>query len=129
MDTEAFSVHIVGSETGQTWAGEFKTKKFLSHRLKLRRDAIIRELLGEMNPHLSVKVELAAKLADCQVSLVEAPAWWTASNNGLDLIDDNVLDIVQGHVTRVQREAVEAVRKAAAEAAKGLKEEAKKDPA
>lgn len=129
MDTEAFTIHVVGSETGKTWAGTFKTKKFLSYRLKLRRDAIIRELLGETNPQLSVRIDLAAKIADCQVSLVEFPDFWKESGFGLDLEDENLLDTIQGHVTRVQREAVEAVKKAAAAAAPQLKEDAKKDPA
>lgn len=129
MDTETFSIHLTGSETGKTWAGTFKTKKFLTHRQKLRRDAIIRELLGETNPHLSVKIDLAAKIADCQVSLIEFPDFWKDSGFGLDLEDDNLLDVIQGHVTRVQREAVEAVKKKAEEATKGLKEEAAKPSA
>ncbi len=129
METEPFSIHVVGSETGKTWAGDFKTRKFLSHRLKLRRDAIIRELLGETNPQLSLQIDRAAKLADCQVSLVEFPDFWKDNGFGLDFDDDNLLDTIQGHVTRIQKSAVEAVRKAASDAIEKLKEEAKKDPA
>lgn len=127
-DTETFSIHVVGSETGKTWSGEFKTRKFLSHRLKLDRDAKIRNYLGDTNPGLSMQIELAAKLADCQVSLTVFPDWWKDAGFGLDLADANLLDTIQGHVTRVQREAVEAVRKRAADAAEKLKEELKKEP-
>lgn len=128
VDTESFSIHVVGNETGKTWAGEFKTRKYLSHRLKLQRDAIIRQLLGETNPQLSLQIERAAKLADCQVSLVESPEFWKESANGLDLIDDNLLDTIQSHVARIQRETVAAVQKKAQEATELLKEELKKEP-
>lgn len=124
-DTQTFSIHVIGSETGRTYTGEFTARKFLSHRLKLERDRRIRELLGEVNPHVSMQQSLAAHLADCQVSLVSGPPFWESSNFGLDLMDDNVLAEVQGHVYRIQKESIEAVRKKAAEAAGKLKEEVK----
>jgi hypothetical protein len=126
VDTEAFSIHLIGSETGKTWVGDFKTRKFLSHRLKLERDRIIRQLLGETNPQLSLQIERAAKLADCQVSLVEFPDFWKEAGFGLDLVDDNLLDAIQAHVTRIQKETVEAVQKKAAEAKAALKEDLNK---
>ena len=127
-DTESFSIHVVGSETGKTWAGEFKTRKYLSHRLKIQRDVIIRQLLGETNPQLSLQIERSAKLADCQVALSAFPDFWKDNGFGLDLVDDNLLDTIQEHVTRIQRETVESVRKKAQEATDRLKEELKKEP-
>jgi hypothetical protein len=128
VETEKFSIHLVGDCTGKTWVGDFTTRKYLSHRLKMQRDSIIRQLLGETNPQLSLQIDRAAKLADCQVALVESPDFWKSSDFGLDLVDDNLLDVIQSHVSRIQRETVEGVRKKAAEAVEKIKEDLKKEP-
>lgn len=126
-NTETFTIHVIGSQTGNTYTGDFKVRKFLSHRLKLQRDLRIRQLLGEINPHVSMQQNLAGRLADCEVSIVEGPPFWDASNGGLDLLDDNVLEEVQNHVYRIQKESIEAVQKKAKEAADKLKAEVKGD--
>ena len=125
MDTKTFSIHEVGTNTGKTWAGEFSARRFLSSRLQLERDRVLRSLLGDQ-PQFSLQIDRAQKLADVHVGIVTSPEFWKESAGGLDLVDDNILDLVHEHVVGIQKDARDAVLKKAADAKEALKANLKK---
>lgn len=127
MDNEvSFSIHVIGNRTGQTWTGEFKVQKFLSHRAMLQKDQLLRKYLSGENPQITAQLELAAALSTCQSSLTKAPDWWNNSDSGLDLVDTNVLTEVYSQIVRVQDEAEKAVKAKAEAAAQELSSKATK---
>lgn len=122
FDPESFTIHEIGETTQKTWAGTFKARKFLTRRQVLERDRILRSLLGD-NPQYSLQIDLAGKIADCQVALVEAEEFWKASAGGLELLDQNVVDVVHEQVMRIQNDARQAVAQQAEASRKALKED------
>ena len=124
-DTTTFSIHIIGDTTGKTWAGEFKSRRFLSSRQQLERDRVLRSLLGS-DPQFSLQIDRAAKLADLHVGVTESPEFWKESAGGLDLVDDNLLEAVHEHVMAGQKEARDALLKKKEAAKEALKEDLKK---
>lgn len=124
-NTEAFSVHLIGDVTGETWTGGFTTKIWLSHRELLRIDQIRRQLLGETPSSPSVRAaDTADMLSELQVRLVEAPAFWKDAGNGLDLVDDNLLQEVWAKVQQAVARRVEARTKQARAVQERLRAEA-----
>jgi hypothetical protein len=116
-NTEKFTISLDGDKTGLKWHGEFESKILLSHRDELVRDARRRELLGT-NAQFATDRALnqAEVLAELAVRLVKAPQFWTESNGGLDLIDDNIVGAVYKKCMDIHDAALAAV-KARAEAA------------
>jgi hypothetical protein len=123
-DTKTFSIHVIGETTGKTWAGEFEARLFLSQRLKLERDRVLRSLLGT-DPQFSLEIDRAAKIADCHVGIVKGPEFWTASTDGLDFVDDKLLEAIHDGMQLAQKEARAAITKAAEDAKKALTAELK----
>lgn len=91
-ETETFQFSAVGEASKTTWAGEFAVKTKLSWRDQLQMDKARRELLGPDAQGASPDaVAQAVILSELGVRIVKSPVWWTESNRGLDLVDDNVL--------------------------------------
>lgn len=124
LNTVEFTISVIGDTTGETLRGTFRAKKRLTHLDRLRRDQVRRELLGQISPESasSEAQSLAIGLADLRVRLVEMPSWWTDSDNGLKLEDENVLVKVYESAQKVEKEAREAIQKAAEAATAELKE-------
>ena len=100
--TESFKIHITGNKTKSTWTGEFTARKYLTHRQMLEKDRLYREFLGPVSPDMSRQQGRADALATLAVSLVKFPPFWKDSNNGLDLVDDNVLGELWDKVFAIQ---------------------------
>jgi hypothetical protein len=121
---QAFTISVVGDITGETFRGDFRAYKFLTHRQQLMLDQRRREILGTLPDGASVRaVNQATIFAQVQVRLSDAPKWWIESGNGIDLVDDNVVLAVFDNVMKVEQEALEAVKKKAEDAKESLKEE------
>lgn len=101
-ETEVFTLSVVGDSSKVTWAGEFSVKTKLSWRDQLQMDKARRELLGADAQAASPDaVAQAVILAELGVRIVKSPSWWTESNRGLDLVDDNVLTEIYQKVRTV----------------------------
>lgn len=131
LNLTTFDINIIGDSTGEQWVGSFEMKLRLSHREKLLKDKIRRDLIGTND---GVASDLAVTTAEVfsllAVSLTDkAPTWWKEKGNGLDLEDDNVVASVYEVVVKKQREIRDALEKKAEAAKAALKEQAAKDAA
>jgi hypothetical protein len=123
---DSFTVSIKGETSGENFAGKFTVKTKLSHGNQLMQDQIRRQLLGPQ-PVGVVPGDRATNtseiLSQLQVRIVSAPSWWTNSDNGLNLDDDNIIVEVFTKATAVEVEYKESIKTAAEEAKKKLAEE------
>jgi hypothetical protein len=122
---QSFTVSVVGDVSGETFRGEFRAVKFLTHRQQLLLDQKRRELLGANPDSANVRAKNQAEIfAQLFVRLTEAPRWWTESGSGLDLVDDNVMVEVFQATMKVEEETVAEMRKRAEAAKELLKKDA-----
>jgi hypothetical protein len=121
---QAFTISVVGEVSGETFRGEFRAFKFLTHRQQLLLDQKRRELLGANAEFSSARARNQAEIfSQLFVRLSEAPKWWIESGNGMDLVDDNIMVEVFNAVMKVEEEAVNVVKKKADEAKEALKKD------
>ena len=118
----SFSINIEGESTGERYVGSFKCKVRLSMRDNIVKDNIRRQLLSN-NPTEAdgLAADLATAAGELAVRILDAPPWWKASDNGLDLEDTSVLVEVFNQARRLEREAREKLEKKAEEAQPELK--------
>lgn len=125
-NSESFSINVVGETSGEKFAGVFKTKLRLSHSAQLHQDEIRRSLLGKNPESASPRAQNAAEIFSLvQVHLIDAPKWWAAQGEGLELEDDNVIGAVYEGIVAAKVAALK-VKTAATEAAKAELEKAAK---
>ena len=107
INTQAFSISVVGEVTSETFKGNFSSKKRLSHMDRLRADQFRREYLGPTSRGDAGQVAstIAVALSDLRVRLVDMPKWWIESNYGADLEDWNVLMAVWESAVKVESDA------------------------
>jgi hypothetical protein len=124
INDQAFTVSVVGETSGETFRGEFRAVKFLTHRQQLLLDQKRRELLGTNPDSANVRAQNQAEIfSQLFVRLSNAPKWWMESGQGLDLVDDNVMvEVFQGAM-QVEKQAIEEMKKRAEEARERLKKE------
>lgn len=121
---QAFTISVVGEVSGETFRGEFRALKFLTHRQQLLLDQKRRELLGGNAEFSSQRARNQAEIfSQLFVRLSEAPKWWLESGNGMDLVDDNIMVEVFNAAMKVEEEAVASVKKKAEEAKEALKKD------
>lgn len=126
-ETTKFTISVIGDRTGEKWFGEFTCLRRLSHRSELNKDRIIRDLLGGDPRNASERALSQAEiLAECQVSLIDAPSWWREAGNGLDLVDDSVIQAVYENIMKIKIEAIKEIQDKGKEAEDKLKELAEK---
>lgn len=114
---KTFVVRVTGENTGELFQGTFTVKTRLSHRDHLNRDNLRRQLLGERPEHASERAITSSEIfSQCSVRIVEAPSWWTGSDNGLGMSDDNVPIEVYTEAVKAEADAIEEVKKAAEKA-------------
>jgi len=116
-----FELNCTGVASGERYVGKFKTKLRLSHRDMLRKDASRRELLtnatGNPEPGVAAIAEL---LSTIWVHLIEEPKWFTDSNRGLDLLDEEPIIEIFQHIMRLKNESSESSKKEAEQAKEQL---------
>ncbi len=123
---KSFTVSVEGDVTGEKWYGSFKAKTLLTHRDNLRIDQLRRDLLGGLSDGPApgrTAIETSIAMAEMGVRITDAPEWWRASNNGLDLADNNVVQAVYNECMKAEKENLDELRKKA----EGLKAELKKE--
>jgi hypothetical protein len=121
---QAFTISVVGEVSGETFRGEFRALKFLTHRQQLMLDQKRRELLGGNAEFSSQRARNQAEIfSQLFVRLSEAPKWWVESGNGMDLVDDNIMVEVFNAAMKVEEEAVSSVKKKAEDAKEALKKD------
>jgi hypothetical protein len=124
INDQAFTVSVVGETSGETFRGEFRAVKFLTHRQQLLLDQKRRELLGTSPDQAGVRAKNQAEIfAQLFVRLSSAPKWWLESGQGMDLVDDNVMVEVFQSAVKVEEEAVAEMKKRAEAAKEQLKRE------
>lgn len=118
-----FSISVVGDVSGETFKGDFRATKFLSHKQQLVLDRKRRELLGENSKDATARANNQAEIfSQLAVRLTKAPAWWVESDNGMELVDDNVAVEVYNAALKVEVDAITAVKKTAEENRTELKQ-------
>lgn len=89
---ESFHVNVVGELSGESYMGKFTVRTRMSFKDALTRDSVRRNLLGASPETASVRANSVADVfSELAVRVVEAPSWWTNSDNGIELVDDNVV--------------------------------------
>jgi hypothetical protein len=120
---EKFSINVLGKETNERYIGEFTVRVKLSQGLKMARSRMIRQNLGEFANFATDDDRLRAiALADCAVSITKSPEWWRHSNDGVEMVDDNVIDEIWAGVAKAQGRYKEETDKSAKEDVKIIKE-------
>ena len=112
MDTTAvFQFNVVGDTTGNPYTGKFKVKTVLSRRDSFLADERRRILIGANANSVSPSVGAEAfMLGQLFVRIVDAPAWWTQSDAGLDIEDGNVITDLFSAVVKAEEERVTALK-------------------
>ncbi len=119
----SFTISVSGDASGELYRGLFKVKTLMSHRDHLDRDRLRREYLGPGATQDNVSpraLSTAEAFSQLQVRILEAPSWWTTSNNGLSLADDNVVGEIYEAALKAEADRVAEVQKKAEEAKLGL---------
>lgn len=94
-DPKSFSVDVEGKFTKTKYMGVFKVRPLLSHRDKLRREEIRRQLVGTFSEGASEDAfRIATVFSKIWAHLVEAPSWWKDAGNGIDLLDEEPVEAV-----------------------------------
>lgn len=113
--TTSFTVNITGESTGRVYTGKFLVKTVLSRRDSFIADERRRMLLGSNPQSAAPNIQGEAYMfGQLSVRILEAPKFWTDSDNGLDLEDVNVI----GEIFKIAMEKED-------EYSKSLKEQAK----
>jgi len=123
MSNEATFTMDITAASGERYAGTFRVLKRLTRQQALRLDALRRELLGP-NPFGATEEVLLSSLylATCSIHVLDAPKWYTNSNRGLDLLDEEPIKFIYEKIMALQEEDRKALEEKAKEAAKELKE-------
>ncbi len=131
INTQSFSISVVGEVTGETWKGNFAAKKRLSLMDRLRGDQFRRDYLGanvqvDANGNFlnvnQIAVTIANALSDLRVRLTEMPKWWIEANYGADLEDWKVVLMVWESANKVEADAMAALTASGNTAAEKLAE-------
>ena len=93
--TKIFSINEVGQRSGRVYDGKFTVKTLLNRRENFIADERRRFIVGSNSqgvaPSLSGEAYILGQLS---VRIVESPKWWTESDNGLDLPDENIIGTI-----------------------------------
>lgn len=126
-DPKSFSVDVEGSTTKRRYNGVFKVRPLLSHRQKLQKDEMKRQLLGMLPDGASNDAfKTAVIFSTIWAHLVEAPGWWKDASNGIDLLDEEPIEAVIDKIVAFEEEVKGQLIKDGEKAKEGLTEIAKK---
>jgi hypothetical protein len=128
IPTREFSISTKGEVTGEDFRGVFKAKVRLNYSDRLKRDQMIRDLLGgaKLEDAGADGKNIAFVFSKLAVHLVDAPSWWKDARNGLDLEDEAPVTAVYEGILKLEEAAAAELKAKGEEAAKALAEQAKK---
>jgi hypothetical protein len=122
IKAQEFTIKVKGEITGEEYFGKFKALPILPHGLQMEQDKLRRQYLGERpeysTPRARNQAEVFAQLHTC---IVDAPKWWTESQDGMALFDDSVAKAVVEGLNKMQNEFVTKLKKDEADAKADLK--------
>lgn len=123
IKAESYTVKATGELTGEEYFGVFKFRPILPHSLQLEKDRIRRELLGDTSRSPATKraENQSEVFSELVVHIVDAPKFWTESQGGLNLYDDNVVKAVHDGLNKVQNDFVVELKKKKEQAEKDLR--------
>jgi hypothetical protein len=125
---KTFNINMEGETTKEKFVGSFTCKLRLSHRDSITKDNLRRTLLnGAPDTAGGRAASLAFLSSELAVRIVKSPNWYSGSDNGLDLEDDNVLAKIYELCTKAEKEAFEALHGKAEEAIPVIKAEIKEE--
>ena len=109
-----FFFNAVGEYTQQKFEGEF-TVLCVPTMLQRRSIEIERgRITGDMSNPTSNLFSLAIMLGNLRIRILKSPGWWTDSNGGSTLRDDNVVLALFEQVMQQEEDWRDEVRKKAA---------------
>lgn len=115
----SFTIDVVGETTGLSYKGEFVAKCVLNmagrHAMELEKTRLMADYA---NPSPGL-MGIAISLATVKSKLVKGPEWWTSSNGGADIIDENVIFVLFDECVKIENEWKNSLKKKAEEAQKG----------
>jgi len=114
-----FSIDVVGETTGIQYKGEFVAKCVLNmagkHAMELEKTRLMADYA---NPSPGL-MGIAISLATVRAKVLKGPEWWTSSNNGADIIDENVIFAIFDECIKIETDWKAVLKKRAEEAQKG----------
>jgi hypothetical protein len=129
METTAtFTINTVGENTGRVYTGKFLVKTVISRRDYFTADERRRMILGANAQAATPTVQGEAYLfGQLYVRILEAPKFWTDSDNGLDLEDTNVIAEVFELTMQKEQERSQSLKEEADKAVKTLAKKVSKN--
>jgi hypothetical protein len=115
---KSFDINSVGETTGLEYKGAFTVKCALSisekHKLELERTRLTADYA---NPTAGL-AGIAIAMSNLSVRIVEGPAWWKNSNNGSDILDEEIVFELYEKCREAEQAWKESLKKQGEEAAK-----------
>lgn len=123
INTDTFTISVIGETSQEKWYGSFTVKTRLSHKDRLEQDRIRRQYLGGDPVGASQRALTSAEIfSQCAVRITKCPPWWTDADNGTDLADDNVVAEVYNKALECESKLAEELKKKAEEVAKTIQD-------
>jgi hypothetical protein len=114
----SFDIDLVGETTGFDYKGTFTVKCALSisekHKLELERTRLSADYA---NPTAGL-VGISIAMSNLSVRVIEGPAWWKNSNNGSDVLDEEVIFTLYEECMKMEKTWKDSLKKQSDEAAK-----------
>lgn len=114
-----FTIDVTGETTGIQYKGEFVAKCVLNmagkHAMELEKTRLMADYA---NPSAGL-MGIAISLATVRAKVLKGPEWWTSSNGGADIIDENVIFTIFDECLKIENDWKNTLKKRAEEAQKG----------
>lgn len=125
-----FDFEAVGDTTGETYKGQFTVRCVLNiagrHSLELEKTRLMADYA---NPSSGL-AGIAISLATVRAKIVDAPAWWKNSDEGSQIIDENIVFALYDKCNEVEAKWRDSLKKDAddVQSTSDQKEEAETAP-
>jgi hypothetical protein len=101
---KSFDVDVIGSTTGHIYKGQFTVKCVLDikgrHSLELEQTRLLADYA---NPTPGL-MGIAHSLSHIRAKTVAAPDWWKNSDDGADILDENLIAAVLDKCKEMERD-------------------------
>jgi hypothetical protein len=94
----------VGENTGKTYSGTFKVHKYLTNKERSAVSRFLEVLCKDIERDTNL-ILLMQAIAHMKIHTLEAPSWWTESENGLNLMDTEPVFKIYSMLLQAQRPA------------------------
>jgi hypothetical protein len=96
VNEKTFLISTVGQFSQKKYEGQFTFKCKLTMVEKYRLEMEKSRMMADIKGPTDGLENIVAILATIKTRVIKSPEWWTQSNFGLDMIDDNVvLDVYE----------------------------------